>query len=424
MDGSSHNVVDPGATDTSQADDVHAPLKVVVYKDKYQSSFMSPRHSRHQIVRSKFAPFNKIKPQWDGFTMLPPFQGEDLVHAHNRIPFGAGRYICSFESSLPRAYGITPGHPLIKIMQGAIEGDRCRRLIGMSHYAKRNFLRQHEGDPALEALASKLLVRHPNVTMGSVEDPLADDDCKHLTVTFVGGHFGRKGGAACVRAAEMALERKLPVTFNIISSLMAGEEVWFDPSEPGFFDPYFAKLDLPNIHHEPGLGNAEVRALMARSHFTLLPTLGDTFGYSMIESMAEHTPVIGSAICAVPEVVAPGLNGYLLDLPTTPVGEWVRRGYFERGTQAFADQYRDANESLAVQMVDLLESLVGKRDTLQRLRKGAYETAGLMFSAQSQGALWDELYERVAGEDLRKAPRSNPALEVSSPEDPAEVLKG
>ncbi len=422
MDGDSVNAAQGAAPVTASADDVRPPLKVVVLKDKYQSSFMSPRQSRHLIKRVPFAPFNKLKPQWDGFTLLPPFEGEDLVHAHNRIPLGARRFICSFESALPRGYGLPATSPLLKIMRSAIENDRCRRVIGMSHYAKREFLKQHEGDPALDALTAKLMVRHPNVAMGPAEDPLAEDEGAHLTVTFVGGHFGRKGGAACVRAAEMALERKLPVTFNIISSLVAGEQVWFDPSVPGFFDPYIAKLTLPNIHHVPSLGNADVRAMMRRSHFTLLPTLGDTFGYSMIESMAEHTPVIGSRICAVPEVVAHDRNGYLLDLPATPTGDWVRPGYFERGTEAFARLYRDANEDMALQMVDLLESLVGQKATLQRLRQGAYRTAERLFSAPTQGALWDNLYERVAGENLRETPRCDPALDISSPEDPACVL--
>lgn len=397
-------------------------LKVVLLKDKYQSTFMSPRVSRHEIQRSVFAPFNKVKRSWDGFTLLPPFQGEQLVHAHNRIPIGAKRYICSFESILPRIFGVPDNSLVHGMMMQAIESNKCRRIVAMSHAGKVHFLNQHKGSPQFERLKGKLMVRHPNVHLGAADDELQGDNAERLVVTFVGGHFGRKGGPACLRAAELALERKLPITFNIISSLQVGASNWIDPTLPGFFEPDFEKLKLPNVRHFPGIGNAEVRALLRQSHFSALPTIADSFGYSMIESMAEHTPVIASRLTAVPEVVAPGYNGFMLDLPTDAAGDWISPGYSERGTEAYAVHFREAMDNLALQMVNLLESMVGQRETLLRLRKNAYTTAKYMYSAKSQGALWDKLYERVAAEDPRSEPVLDPALDISSPETPMAFL--
>lgn len=399
------------------------PLKVVIYKDRYQSSFMSPRVSRHQVAPTLFVPFNRMRPQWDGFTVLPPVWGADLVHAHNRIPVAARRYICSFESDLPRDYGFSGSSLLRGAMHAALESKRCRRIIAMSHSAKRAFQRM-ERDPGLRArLERKLMVRHPNVHLGPDTDALAGDDGEHLHLTFVGGHFGRKGGAACVRAAEIALARGLPVTFHIVSTLQVGTSNWLDPTLPGFFEPCISKLGLPNIRFSQGLPNGEVRALLGRSHFLLLPTLGDTFGFSMIEAMAEHTPVMASRLTAVPEVVAHGMNGYLLDIPATPSGEWAYTNHALRHTEEYAARFRETNESLAQQIIERIEPLIGQKAALACLRHNARVTAREMFSAGSQGALWDALYDRVAAEDLREEPALEPLRDVSSPEDPAAFLQ-
>ena len=244
-----------------------------------------------------------------------------------------------------------------------------------------------------------------------------------VVLTFVGAHFGRKGGGACVRAAELALERKLPVTINIVSSMQMGEQTWFDPTLPGVLDRYRELLSLPNVRHLNGLPNSQVRKLVRESHFCLLPTLSDTFGFSMIEAMAEHTPVIATRVNAVPEVVAHRYNGYMLDLPVTEHGIWISPGYERRGTEDFANHFLAANEDLAQQMVSLLETLIGQRETLLRLRQNSYTTVKHMFSAASQGALWDDLYARVAAEDVSVDPVLDPVLDASSPEDPLAFLK-
>ena len=119
-------------------------LKVLTLKDRYPTSFHSPRASRHDVRPTVFVPFNKIRSNWDGFTLLPPVGGVDLVHAYNRIPLNAKRYICSFESSMPRDYGFPQSSQLLKLLQSAVNSRRCRRIIGLSHFARRNFLRKQD----------------------------------------------------------------------------------------------------------------------------------------------------------------------------------------------------------------------------------------------------------------------------------------
>ena len=400
------------------------PLRVTVLKDRYQSLFMSPRHSRHDVRRQIFIPFNKLRRELDGFTCVPMLSGADLIHAHNRIPIGARRMICSFESHMPRRIGLPEDGMFAKLMRHEITSNRCRRLVGMSHFAKRTTLAMHEGRPTYDIIRVKMMVQHPNVELGEAGDRLAGDDAASLVLTFLGGHFGRKGGCVAVRIAEKALEQGLPIHVNIVSSLQAGESVWCDPTETDFFEPYFRLLELPNVTHYPGLPNAEARELMGKSHFSLLPTFEDTFGFSAIESMAEYTPVIGTAICALPEFIVSGRNGHLLELERTEIGHWVRPHTSQRHTPAYARHFRDAIKDLADRSVEYLKTVIGKPELLRAMRANARLTAESMFSAGMAATRWDNLYDRVASEDIRSPAVCDPVRDRSSPESADFLFQG
>jgi glycosyltransferase involved in cell wall biosynthesis len=82
-------------------------------------------------------------------------------------------------------------------------------------------------------------------------------------------------------------------------------------------------LRLPNVTLYGSLSNSNVIELMERSHFLLLPTVHDTYGYSPLEAMSLGVPVIASATAAIPEFVKDGENGFLLPMENDDVGDWV-----------------------------------------------------------------------------------------------------
>jgi glycosyltransferase involved in cell wall biosynthesis len=390
-------------------------LRVAVLKDRYQSSFMSPRVSRHEIVRTRFIPFNYIARKYDGVTLLPPTLNVDLVHAHNRVPLGVSNLIMSFESHLPRYFASPQDTFLLRRMNKAIASDHCRRIVGMSHFARRVFLRAHADNPDLEVLKAKLMVRHPNLIINEREDALdLDASDPALRVTFVGAHFGRKGGCVAVKLAEKARERGVPIHVTVISSLETGGMVWTDPTAPDFFEPYKRLLDAPNVTYHAAQPNAVVREILGRSHFSLLATFADTFGYSAIESMAEFTPVIATRVCALPEFIEDGVNGFLLPLDTDDVGEWRRPPYEMRGAKIFEKTFRDDVERLAEEALARLLPFVGRPQLTAPLRRAARDTAVRMFNAEDAAAAWDDLYARVCSENSRTAAVLDPAEDYSS----------
>lgn len=390
-------------------------LKIAVLRDRYPTTFMTPRMSRHKIVRKRFIPFNYATQKLEGLTILEPCFNIDLIHAHNRIPIGARRFIVDFESALPRRYSLTKDNSLTRFMQAQVESHRCRRIVAMSHFAKRSFLAQHADSPALADMTAKLMVRHPNVNIPDIDDALAGNlSSDKLVLTFIGAHFGRKGGCVAVKIAEKANQRGLPVHVNVISSLMVGGDVWTDPTQEGFFESYFKLLELSNVTHMGSQPNDVVCDVLRNSHFSLLTTFGDTFGFSAFESMAQYTPAITTNVCALPEFVSDGINGIMIPLETDDIGNWQNMGWERRGDAAYARHFHEEVDRMAEETLARLELYFNTPDAMSELRLNARRTAEAMFGAPEASEAWDALYERVVAEPIESAPSLDLVLDVSS----------
>jgi len=390
-------------------------LRVAVYNDRYPTSFVTPRSSRHQILRKRFVPFNHISSRLEGVTLVAPDRSVDLLHAFNRIPLNSSKFIISFESHLPRQFALRKSGRVASYLRSRIAGPGCRRIIALSHFARRCFLDQHADSPDVGLLTDKLIVRHPNIEIPAGGDAMTNDNAEELILTFVGAHFGRKGGCVAVKIAEKAIERNLPIRVNIVSSLQVGDHIWTDPTSPGFFDPYIKLIGLKNVQHHGVLPNDAVRQLLRNSHFGILATFGDTFGYSALESMSEHTPVLGTKVCALPEFLEDGVNGISLAVRLNEVGDWWSPGYDFRGEADYARYFRDEVERLATEAIDRLTVYIGQPELMAPLRREARRTAEIMFGSGPAGEFLDSLYERVAMERTSDPARFDPALDTSSP---------
>ncbi len=387
-------------------------LNILTVQDRYPALFNTPRASRHTIERRRFVPFNKLFRPMEAATFINPFPLKrfDLVHALNRVPLGPTPYIIGFESHLPRAFA--PGDaPVVERLTRHLAGRKCVRILPMSEFARRTFLKQHAKSPVLAELEAKLQVRQPNIEIPDVTewfDPSAPLD--ELRLVFVGGHFARKGGLAVLKLAEKAREKGVPLHATIVSSLEYGDGIWTDPANPAFYEPYLKLLDLPNVTLIHGAPNSEVQKLMHRSHVSLLPTFADTYGYSAVEGMANFTPVLGTTQGALPEFVDAS-NGVLLNIETNDVGEWLHVARNDQGTAAFEKIFADETSRLAETMLAACEDLLNDRARLARMRLAARATVEARFGAGDANRFWDDLYEELlsgraaSGAPLRHTPQ-------------------
>ncbi len=343
-------------------------------------------------------PFNKLSSKIEGVTLFNPlpFRRFGLIHAFNRIPLEPGRFVIGFESHLPRAFGLEDT-AYYRFMLRKLASQRCRRIIAISNFALRVFRAVNGGSAQYPELEAKLTMRYPNIELPAGADRMEGAPAEPVIATFVGSHFGRKGGCVAVRTADLARRAGFPLKVRIVSSLQVGSPVWTDPPSKDFFKPYFGLLQSPGVQFFRSLPNREVLYLLRSSHFSLLPTFSDTFGYSAVESMANHTPVIATRQCALPEFVSDGINGVLLDLPLNSVGEWDQQSFGPKDGRRYAQNYRDEIERLAEQTFSAIVNAFNTPGHLQELRRNAREKADSFFGSVSANEFWDSLYSEAAG---------------------------
>ncbi len=369
-------------------------LIVAATKDRYPTRFNTPKHSRHKIKPVLFIPTHRISPRVEGVTLFRPTRC-DLIHSFNRIPIATKKnFVISFESHLPRYFGGEKSR-FFAYMRRRLAAPTCRRIIATSHFARRIFAATHAAADERDALLAKLDVVYPNVVLPDAR--LDARGARPLTFVFVGAHFGRKGGAAAARAAEIARRRRLPMRFQIISALKVGAGIWSDPLDREFFEDYFRLLDGDNVTFRNSLSNAEVLNALGAADFTILTTLSDTFGYTAIESLAVGVPVIATAQGALPEFLVDGRNGLLIPLATDSYGEWVHVGRSDKDSPRFAALYRDEIERLAAAMIEATIPYLDSPDKLAEMRRNARATAEERFDSRKTSIVLDRIYEESVG---------------------------
>ena len=78
-------------------------------------------------------------------------------------------------------------------------------------------------------------------------------------------------------------------------------------------DRQVARLSLADrIEFMPAVAQAEMAVLMASAAVVVLPSLSEGLGRVLIEAMATATPVIGTAVGGIPDLVEHGICGFLV----------------------------------------------------------------------------------------------------------------
>jgi glycosyltransferase involved in cell wall biosynthesis len=113
---------------------------------------------------------------------------------------------------------------------------------------------------------------------------------------FLGRMIENKGPA---KAIEIARRARMPL-------VLAG------PAEDGFDEAVAPQIDGRQVRYVGRVDPAQRDRLLAHAAALVYPLLyPEPFGLVPVEAMACGTPVLATSIGAVPELVEPGLTGYL-----------------------------------------------------------------------------------------------------------------
>jgi glycosyltransferase involved in cell wall biosynthesis len=155
------------------------------------------------------------------------------------------------------------------------------RLVAVSeHQAK-----MYAGTPQLE------LIRHG---IDTSQFPFGEGGDGHLL--FLGRLIADKGPLEAIQIAR-AVEQPL---------ILAG------PADADFDQRIAPHLDGERIRYVGPVGAEERNRLLAGASALLYPLLyPEPFGLVVVEAMACGTPVLGTGMGAVPELIEPGITGYM-----------------------------------------------------------------------------------------------------------------
>lgn len=257
----------------------------------------------------------------------------DVIHTFNTACITKKPWICTFETAVPRTNQTTKHTPFPTRLDNftrktfkLLAKDNCAFLIALSE-ANKNIqikLMDSLNVDSRDIIAQKIIVLPPPqavlVSQEEIDNKFSTvDDC--INFIFVGGLFFRKGGAQIVDSLTKFAKKGYRFHLTVVSTLGYGDAVSRTSTE----DMEYYKDILTNtewISYYNGLPNPEVLKLCKQSHVGLLPSLADTYGYSVLEMQSCGCPVITTDIRALPEMNNNDC-GYIVSVPKHPSTEAI-----------------------------------------------------------------------------------------------------
>ncbi|MEN1784522.1 MAG: glycosyltransferase family 4 protein [Bacteroidota bacterium] len=115
---------------------------------------------------------------------------------------------------------------------------------------------------------------------------------KDQNILFAGVDWERKGGSVLVEAFKIVQQTFKDATLTIVGTA--------------------PKIPLRNCEVVGKVPLSEMEAYYQKASLFVLPTNLEPFGFVFLEAMASKTPVIGTNIGALPDLIHDGKNGYLV----------------------------------------------------------------------------------------------------------------
>jgi glycosyltransferase involved in cell wall biosynthesis len=254
----------------------------------------------------------------------PYFPSVDFLHFFNSISSSKTPWFTTYESIIPRWWNERSKEEL-HIGVDRLIGNPCRGLIAFSNATERvvqHFFETNGLQSEWHSLAAKRHVLLPPQPVFP-ERPREDNVVRFC---FIGNDFYRKGGAEVVGAFYKLFETgKKNWRLTIVGDLRSWGDYASATTEADEFRTRFNLSQMSSlVTHHTKLPHPNVLSILQESHYLLIPTFHDTFGYVVLEAMAAGCVPITTKTRVFPEIICHGMNGFMLDVPTNQVGDVLR----------------------------------------------------------------------------------------------------
>ena len=298
-------------------------------------------------------------------TYPSPSEPIDCYHTFNSIPLNNIPFVCSYEASIPRWWGVDEA--MWRRGVDRLCSDDCRRLFAISNWAlelTRSFLARF-GQDAVNIIMDKTELLYPPQSLPASIYPAKFTQPAQLIFTYVGGDFYRKGGYEFICAMEKILKSGAPVKVNLVANLTPRNENY----------PWNLETDKKAAHARtiigqyPGqtnyhqrLDTKDVLQLFHDSHVAVLPSYHDTFGFSVLEAQSNYCPVITTNQRAFPEINDDEI-GWVIPLPLDKQGQ----------TNVNAASFEFVSNQLKENLVHIIQQIIDSPESLQKKASLAHE---------------------------------------------------
>ena len=261
------------------------------------------------------------------FTLDAPYYPDiDVIHTFNRVCLhDRNRWIATFEKTFPEYFSEESriDFKLMKKQLPLILSDQCVAVLAMSQWAYNYelwLLSQFANQEEINRMKEKMTVLYPPqellITREEISQKFAD--VQSVKFLYVGSQVKRKGGAEVLKAF-----RELSCKFSNFSLVFIGNlsgnynNFYLDEKEKKEIQNVIQHADWLEYHEK--VTNEEVLKLAKQAHVGLLPSMGDTFGFSVLEMQASGCPVITTDRQALPEINN-NRCGWILDTTGADLG--------------------------------------------------------------------------------------------------------
>ena len=244
------------------------------------------------------------------FTLDAPYYRDiDVIHTFNRVCLhDRNRWVATFEKTFPEYFSKENGinYRLMRKQLPLILSEKCISILPMSHWSYNYelwLLSQFASQNEIERVKEKMTVLYPpqELLMSPEEIQSKFEHTQMIKFLYVGSQVKRKGGAEILRVFD-----QLRNHFNTFALTFVGK---LDDNYNSFYLDEKEREDIHRIithadwldYHER-VSNEKVIDFAKQAHVGLLPSMGDTFGFSVLEMQACGCPVITSDRQALPEI--------------------------------------------------------------------------------------------------------------------------
>jgi glycosyltransferase involved in cell wall biosynthesis len=268
----------------------------------------------------------------------------DLMHLYNSVSYGRTPWISTFETMIPRFPSVLAEHHQEVINYpkndknlrrgfAAIADKPCRKIIAISESAANVEREMVKAYPQFEnAVLGKLIVMHPPQQV--YVERFADkglDLGGEIRFLFVGRNFFFKGGREMVEAFARVRAKDKRVKLTIVSELLPDDFASFTSQKDSVEARGVIEANSDWITHLENVSNDRVLELMKTHHVGMLPSVGDSYGFVVLEFQANGCPVVTTDIRVMPEINGGG-QGWIIPVPKNPLGSALFQTEAQRKT--------------------------------------------------------------------------------------------